>query len=51
MPAAVQAVAEVQDTPFKDRWGPPGGLRVGWIVQLVPFQRSASVTWFPALLT
>src|SRR5260370_862726 len=40
-PAAVQAAGVVQDTAA--RKPPGGGLGVGWMVQLVPFHRSARV--------
>src|SRR5262249_34941162 len=41
-PAAVHADADVQDTPFSSP--PPwGGLGVPWMVQRVPFHRSARV--------
>src|SRR6478735_2650289 len=39
-PTAVQAVADVHDTPFSVLFGAAG---VVWIVQLMPFQNSASV--------
>jgi len=38
-PTAVQALAEVHDTWSRS---PPFGLGVDWMVQVVPFQRSAS---------
>ncbi len=47
-PTASQAVAEVHDT--LDSCAPRaecGTVGVLWIVQLVPFQRSASVTSYP----
>jgi hypothetical protein len=41
----VHAVADVHDTPFSaPRLAPLRGLRVLWILQLVPFQASANVT-------
>jgi hypothetical protein len=47
-PTAVQVEAEMQDTPVRPvRWkadGGIGGLRVGWIRQRVPSQRSARDT-------
>ena len=47
-PAAVQAAGVVQDTAA--RTPPGGGLGVGWMLQFVPFHRSASVpTGLPAL--
>jgi hypothetical protein len=41
-PTAVQADADVQDTPLKPPL-PCGGLGVVWMVHLVPFHRSARV--------
>jgi len=41
-PTAVQARADVQDTPFRPP-PPCGGLGVGWMRHLVPFHRSARV--------
>jgi hypothetical protein len=49
-PTAVHAVAEMHDTPDSLLACAPLGLGVVWIVQLVPFQRSASVTTVPARL-
>ena len=49
-PVAVHAILVVHDTPFRALALAPLGLGVPWIVQLVPFQRSASVDWTPALL-
>src|ERR1700730_2292988 len=46
-PTAVQAVAVLHDTPFRKLLTAPAGLGVGWIFQLLPFQRSASVTRVP----
>jgi hypothetical protein len=50
-PTAVQAVGEAHDTPASSTSGnaPAGGVGVGWIVQTVPFQRSANVSSLPAL--
>jgi hypothetical protein len=50
-PTAVQAVADVHDTPKKalDDW--PDGSGVDWIDHRVPSHRSANVTPTPALLT
>ena len=42
-PTAVQAVAALHDTPRSSPGTGPSGRGVGWIVQLVPFQRSARV--------
>jgi len=42
-PAAMQAEGEVQDTPIRKLCTAPGGLGVGWTVQVVPFHRSARV--------
>ena len=38
-------VVDVHDTPYRRPSGPkgPGGVGVGWIFQVVPVQRSASV--------
>ena len=46
---AVQALADVHDTPPKPLFFASAGLGVDWIDQRVPFQRSASVCE-PALL-
>src|ERR1700722_14739117 len=43
-PTAVQALADVHDTPYRKVNDAPAGLGVCWIDHLVPFQRSASVT-------
>src|SRR3954464_8729841 len=40
-PTAAQTVPDVQVTPSRELAGPPTGFGVGWVVQLVPFQRSA----------
>ncbi len=43
LPTAVQAVADVHDTPAREMpRTAPEGAAVGWIVQLVPSQTSAS---------
>jgi hypothetical protein len=42
-PTAVQAVADVHDTPDSTLLVAPGGFWVVWVDHLVPFQRSASV--------
>ena len=49
-PTAVHAVFEVHDTPYRKLSGALVALGVLWIVQLLPFQRSASVTFVLALL-
>jgi hypothetical protein len=46
-PAAVQAVADEQDTAVSWLSFAPVGLGVGWMTQVVPFQRSASVCGWP----
>ena len=43
-PTAVQAVAEVHDTPYKALATAPLGLGVVWIPQVVPFHTSAKVS-------
>lgn len=48
VPTAVQLVAVVHATPYKEST-PRTGLGVGWTFQLLPFQRSASVTSPPLL--
>jgi hypothetical protein len=48
-PAAVQAEEAGQATPSR-KFGPPTRLGVGWMVQFVPFHRSARVWEVPALL-
>src|SRR5205085_1258889 len=48
MPTAVQALLDVHDTPpLRTLAVAPAGLGVLWIVQLLPFQTSASVTGMP----
>ena len=47
LPTAVQAVAEVQDTPVKALSVTPARLGVAWMAQLLPFQRSAKVCESP----
>ena len=49
LPTAVQALAALHDTPASVLSLDPVGLGVGWMVQLVPSQRSASVTTAPEL--
>ena len=49
-PTAVQVPSAVQDTPDSRLRVAPAGLGVVWIVQLLPFQRSARVTSVPVLL-
>jgi hypothetical protein len=44
LPTALQAVAEVQDTPVSWVWTAADGLAVDWTDQLVPFHPSAKVT-------
>ena len=46
----MHALADVHDTPDSRLYCSAGGLGVVWIVQLVPFHRSANVTSVPALL-
>jgi hypothetical protein len=48
-PAAVQALAEVQDTPENTFELMSVGLGVVWVAQDVPFHRSAKVTTSPEL--
>jgi hypothetical protein len=50
VPTAVQAVAELHDTPLRTLYVAPGELGLVWIDQLVPFHRSAKVTTLPARL-
>ncbi len=42
-PTAVQAVADVQDTPLRELLVAPAGLGVVWMVQVVPFHTSTNV--------
>src|SRR6516225_47222 len=46
-PTAVQACAEVHDTLRRELSGAPAGLGVAWMLQVVPFQASARVSWVP----
>jgi hypothetical protein len=46
-PTARQADGPVQAAPDKDANGTFGGLGVGWMCQVVPFQRSATVCTIP----
>jgi hypothetical protein len=48
---AVHEVAEVHDPPSRELAVEPLGLGVGWMVQAVPFHRSASVTEAPSLVS
>ena len=41
-PTAVHADGEVHDTAVRNH-PPPGGFGVGWMLQVLPFHRSASV--------
>jgi hypothetical protein len=43
VPTAMQNVRAVQETPKRAVPGAPAGLGVGWMVQFVPFHRSARV--------
>ncbi|MBV8940693.1 MAG: hypothetical protein JO240_03070 [Solirubrobacterales bacterium] len=49
-PTAVQARADVHDTPSRELSIAPTGFGVFWIAHFVPFQRSTNVTSVPALL-
>ena len=49
LPTAVQADADVQDTPFRKPL-PGGGLGVASMVHLVPFHRSARARGTPAVV-
>jgi hypothetical protein len=49
-PTAVQDEAEVHATPMSKRPGDPEGLEVAWMVQRVPFHRSAKIPGVPELL-
>ena len=44
LPEAVQALAEVHDTPESPLPVPPAALGVAWMRQEVPFHRSAKVS-------
>jgi hypothetical protein len=48
-PTAVHAALEAHDTPYRRVRGAPDALGVLWIVQLLPLNRSASVTVLPVL--
>jgi hypothetical protein len=50
-PTAVQADDPLQSTPRRTAPKRPAGLGVGWMLQRVPFQRSAMVTNLPEALT
>jgi predicted secreted protein len=50
LPTAVQAVAEVHETALRMLPVAPVGLGTASIDQLVPFQRSASITCLPVAL-
>lgn len=50
-PTAVQADAPVQATPRSCAPGVPAGWGVGWMLQRVPFHRSAMVTQVPEAVT
>jgi hypothetical protein len=43
LPTAMQAERDTQDTAFRLPPAAPGGLGVGWMLQALPFHRSASV--------
>jgi hypothetical protein len=45
-PTAVQTVFDGHDTPSSELLPAPAGA-IGWIVHVVPFQRSASITSMP----
>ena len=47
-PTAVQASAAGQETAKKPAAGWPAGLGTGWMLQFVPFHRSASGWMCPA---
>jgi len=51
IPTASQADGDTQDTPFNALHAAPAGLGVGWMCQLFPSHRSASVTPVPELRT
>ena len=42
-PTATQAEADTQDAAFRLLAAAPGGLGVGWMLQVLPFHCSASV--------
>jgi hypothetical protein len=46
---AVQASGEPHDTPARAGAGSPGGVRMAWLAQLLPFQRSATAIPAPVL--
>jgi hypothetical protein len=50
-PTAVQAAAEVHETPPRKVPAEPAGLGVGWTDQAVPFQASARLNAFSPLPT
>ena len=50
-PTAVQADDPLQSTPRRTAPKRPAGLGVGWMLQRVPFQRSAIVTTVPEAVT
>jgi hypothetical protein len=47
LPAAVQAVAELHDTPSRELALAPGGLGVTWMLQAVPSHASTRVVTIP----
>ena len=49
-PTAVHAFGDGHDTANRSLVVAPTGFGVGWIDQLVPFQLSASVSWWSAML-
>jgi len=49
LPTATQAEAEKQETADRAP-SQPTGFGMGWRLQVVPFQRSAKVSWMPTLL-
>ena len=49
-PTAVHAFGDGHDTASRSLFLAPTGFGVGWIDQLVPFQLSASVSWWFAML-
>src|SRR5215468_3674740 len=50
-PTAMHALVAGHDTLIRKLWTAPAGLGVDWTVQVVPFQRSASVFSEPPLAT